>query len=64
MTTIIDLKQTTRITDGDFNIAVKNEKTDALLSEAIDETFYIFLERKVCYSAIDIGTFQYKAFAF
>ena len=65
MTTIIDLKHRlleSRI--GNFNITVKNEITDALISERIDEIFYLSSKRKVCYSAIDIGTLQYKAFTF
>ena len=38
---------------------IKNEKTDALISERIDEITYFFFERKVYYSAIDVGSFRY-----
>ena len=44
---------------GNFNITIKNEKTDALISEGIDEISYFFFERKVYYSAIDVGSFRY-----
>ena len=43
---------------GNFNITQKNEKTIALISERSKEITYFFFERKVCYSAIDVGTFQ------
>ena len=43
---------------GNFNITITKEKTDALISEQIDKITYFFFKEKVCYSAIDIGTFQ------
>ena len=43
---------------GNFNITVKKAKTDALISERFDLRTYFFFKRKVCYSAIDVGTFQ------